>query len=108
LDTLSISLFEEILITIIVVLIMLRNLRSSLLISAMLPIGVLGTFVVMKITGVDANIMALGGIAIAIGTMVDISIVFVENMNQHLEQAGPGEDRAKIVRKATAEVAPAV
>lgn len=108
LDTLSRSLAQEILITIIVVLIMLRNLRSSLLISAMLPIGVLGTFVVMKLTGVDANIMALGGIAIAIGTMVDISIVFVENMNQHLEEADPGESRAKIVRNATAEVAPAV
>jgi len=108
LDTLSTSLLEEILITIIVVLIMLRNLRTSLLISSMLPIGVLGTFVVMKMTGVDANIMALGGIAIAIGTMVDISIVFVENMNQHLERAGPGEDRAVIVRRATAEVAPAV
>lgn len=108
LDTLSKSLFEEILITIIVVLIMLRNLRSSLLISALLPIGVLGTFVVMKATGVDANIMALGGIAIAIGTMVDIGIVFVENMNQHLERAGPGDSRSVVVRRATAEVAPAV
>lgn len=108
LDTLSKSLLEEILITIIVVLIMLRDLRSSLLISAMLPIGVLGTFVVMKLTGVDANIMALGGIAIAIGTMVDVSIVFVENMAQHLERAGPGESRVRLVRQATAEVAPAV
>ncbi len=108
LATLSTSLAQQILITIIVVLIMLRNLRSSLLISAVLPVGVLGTFVVMKLTGVDANIIALGGIAIAIGTMVDISIVFVENMNQHIDQAGPGESRAKIVRKATAEVAPAV
>jgi len=108
LDTLSTSLFEEILITIIVVLIMLRNLRSSLLISAMLPLGVLATFVVMKLTGVDANIMALGGIAIAIGTMVDISIVFVENMNQHLDSAGPDANRAVVVRRATAEVAPAV
>ncbi len=108
LDTLSTALFQEILITIIVVLIMLRNLRSSLLISAMLPIGVLGTFVVMKFTGVDANIMALGGIAIAIGTMVDIGIVFVENMNQYLERAGPGEDRSAVIRRAAAEVAPAV
>ncbi|RLB53959.1 MAG: AcrB/AcrD/AcrF family protein, partial [Deltaproteobacteria bacterium] len=108
LDTLSTSLFQEILITIIVVLIMLRNLRSSLLISAMLPLGVLGTFVMMKLTGVDANIMALGGIAIAIGTMVDISIVFVENINQHLDEAKPGEDRAVVVRRSAAEVAPAV
>lgn len=108
LGTLSTALFQEILITIIVVLIMLRNLRSSMLISAMLPLGVLGAFVVMKVTGVDANIMALGGIAIAIGTMVDIGIVFVENMNQHLEDAAPGDDRAAVVRRAAAEVAPAV
>ncbi len=108
LDTLSTALYEEILITIIVVLIMLRNLRSSVLISAMLPLGVLAAFVVMKLTGVDANIMALGGIAIAIGTMVDIGIVFVENMNQHLERAGPTDNRPAVVRRAAAEVAPAV
>ncbi len=108
LETLSTALYQQILITIIVVLIMLRNLRSSLLISALLPLGVLGAFVVMKISGVDANIMALGGIAIAIGTMVDIGIVFVENISQHLDEAGPGDDRAVVVRRAAAEVAPAV
>jgi len=108
LDTLSTALLHEIVITILVVLIMLRNLRSSLLISGMLPLGVLATFVLMKVTGVDANIMALGGIAIAIGTMVDIGIVFVENMNQHLQRAGPDDDRAVVVRRAAAEVAPAV
>lgn len=108
LDTLSTALWQQILITIIVVLIMLRNLRSSVLISAMLPVGVLGTFVVMKVAKVDANIMALGGIAIAIGTMVDIGIVFVENINQHIERASPGTSRAVLVRRATAEVAPAV
>lgn len=110
LATLSTALIEEILLTIIVVLIMLRNLRSSLLISAMLPLGVLATFIVMKLTGVDANIMALGGIAIAIGTMVDIGIIFVENINQHLD-ADPdvsGSERATVVRRAAAEVAPAV
>ncbi len=108
LETLSTALFEEILITIIVVLVMLRNLRSSLLISSMLPLGVLGAFIFMKYTGVDANIMALGGIAIAIGTMVDISIIFVENTAQHLDRAPPDADRAKLIRRATAEVAPAV
>src|SRR5690606_20882391 len=90
------------------VLIMLRNLRSSMLISLMLPLGVLAAFVVMKISGVDANIMALGGIAIAIGTMVDIGIVFVENINQHLDEASPSMPRAVVVRRAAAEVAPAV
>lgn len=88
LSTLSTALYQEILITVIVVLIMLRNLRSSLLISAMLPLGVLGTFIIMKLSGVDANIMALGGIAIAIGTMVDIGIVFVENINRQLGEQG--------------------
>ncbi len=119
LGTLSTSLYQQILITIIVVLVMLRNLRSSLLISSIVPLGVLGTFVVMKATGVDANIMALGGIAIAIGTMVDIGIVFVENIEQHLEkiggEGGRGEggvgsraEREGATRRAAAEVAPAV
>ncbi|MCP4604694.1 MAG: efflux RND transporter permease subunit [Proteobacteria bacterium] len=108
LETLSTALFEEILISIIVVLVMLRNLRSSILISSMLPLGVLGTFVIMKIAGVDANIMALGGIAIAIGTMVDISIIFVENISQHVDKAPPEADRAAVIRRAAGEVAPAV
>lgn len=106
--TLSTALYEQILIAIIVVLVMLRNLRSSVLISAMLPLGVLTAFVAMKLSGVDANVMALAGIAIAIGTMVDIAIVFVENMNQHLDRASPDADRRTIVRAAAVEVAPAV
>jgi len=108
LGTLSTSLYQQILITIIVVLVMLRNLRSSMLISSILPLGVLGTFVVMKATGVDANIMALGGIAIAIGTMVDIGIVFVENIEQHLEGVESRAEREVATRRAAAEVAPAV
>ncbi len=108
LGTLSTALAQQILITLIVVLVMLRNLRSSILISAILPLGVLGTFIVMKISGVDANIMALGGVAIAIGTMVDIGIVFVENMDQHLSAVQGEAQRATAVRKAAAEVAPAV
>jgi len=108
LGTLSTSLYQQILITIIVVLVMLRNLRSSMLISSILPLGVLGTFVVMKATGVDANIMALGGIAIAIGTMVDIGIVFVENIEQHLQGVESRAEREGATRRAAAEVAPAV
>jgi Cu(I)/Ag(I) efflux system membrane protein CusA/SilA len=106
LGTLSTALYQQILITIIVVLIMLRNLRSSMLISSMLPLGVLAAFVLMKVSGVDANIMALGGIAI--GTMVDIGIVFVENTNHHLDTASPDTPRAMVVRRAAAEVAPAI
>lgn len=107
LETLSTALWQALLITLIVVLVMLRNLRSSFLISLTLPLGVLAAFVTMKITGVDANIMALAGVAIAIGTMVDIGIVFIENIQQHLER-DEGEPRLVIVRRAAAEVAPAV
>jgi len=106
--TLSTSLWQEILITVIVVLVMLRNLRSSLLISSILPLGVLLALVAMRYAGVDANIMALGGIAIAIGTMVDMGIVFTENIVQHLDEAPPDADRAAVVKRAAAEVAPAV
>ncbi len=108
LGTLSNALFEQILVTLIVVLILLRNLRSSILITSVLPLGVLGAFLAMKWTGVDANIMALAGIAIAIGTMVDMGIIFAENITAHLRRAGPGDDRALLVAHAAAEVAPAV
>ncbi len=107
-ETLTEALYLEILITILVVLVMLRDLRSSLVISAILPLGVLVALVVMRQGGVDANIMALGGIAIAIGTMVDMGIVLTENVVQHLERAGPDESRASGVKRAVAEVAPAV
>ncbi len=108
LSTLSTALFQQILVTIIVVLVMLRNLRSSILISSVLPLAVLGAFLAMKWSHVDANIMALAGIAIAIGTMVDMSIVFTENIVEHLGRASPSDDRAKVVAHAAAEVAPAV
>lgn len=108
LATLSTALLQQILVTVIVVLVILRNLRTSLLISAILPLAVLGTFVAMKYAGVDANIMALAGIAIAIGTMVDIAIVFVENIVKHLDEAPADVRRSRVVRDAAAEVAPAV
>ncbi len=79
------------LVTIIVVLIMVLHLRSSLLISAMLPLAVLVTFIAMKSFGVDANIVALSGIAIAIGTVVDVGIVLTENILKHLDEALAGE-----------------
>jgi Cu(I)/Ag(I) efflux system membrane protein CusA/SilA len=108
LDTLSTALFQQILVTVIIVLVMLRNLRSSLLISAVLPLAVLAAFITMKATGVDANIMALAGIAIAIGTMVDMGIVFTENIVTHLANAPADKSRARVIAHATAEVAPAV
>ncbi len=108
LGTLSTALLQQILVTVIVVLIMLRNLKSSILISGVLPLAVLAAFVAMKWTGVDANIMALAGIAIAIGTMVDMGIVFTENIVEHLRKAPKDSTRGRIVAHAAAEVAPAV
>jgi Cu(I)/Ag(I) efflux system membrane protein CusA/SilA len=108
LGTLSTALAQQVLITIIVVLLLLRNLKSSLLISAVLPLGILGAFIAMRYTGVDANVMALSGIAIAIGAMVDMGIVFTENVVARLRDAPAGVPRAVVVRRAAAEVAPAV
>lgn len=87
--TLESSLTHEVLICIIVVLILVLNLRASVVIATMLPLAVLCTFVVMKVCGVEANIVALSGIAIAIGVMVDVGVVFMENVVRHVQ----GEDR---------------
>src|SRR5690554_6604272 len=83
--TLESALTLEILITIIVVIVIVLNLRASVIISSILPVGVLLTFIIMRYTGVDANIVALSGIAIVIGIMIDIGVVFVENIIRHME-----------------------
>ncbi|MBV1857986.1 MAG: efflux RND transporter permease subunit, partial [Nannocystaceae bacterium] len=108
LDTLSTALIQQLLITVLVVLLAMRHLRSSLLVTVVLPLGVLSTFVLMKATGVDANVMALAGIAIAIGTMVDMGIVFTENIVRHVQAAPPGSDTAAAVRAGASEVSGAV
>jgi Cu(I)/Ag(I) efflux system membrane protein CusA/SilA len=108
LGTLNSALTGEILVTIIVVLIMVMHLRSSILISGLLPLAVLMCFIAMKVFGVDANIVALSGIAIAIGTMVDMGIVVTENILKHLAEAAPGEDRLEVILRATREVGSAV
>ncbi len=108
LGTLNSALTHEILVTIIIVLIMVMHLRSSILISGLLPLAVLMCFVAMKLFGVDANIVALSGIAIAIGTMVDMGIVITENIIRHLDEADPGEDRLEVVLRASKEVGSAV
>jgi len=108
LSTLNDALVGEILVTLIVVLLMVRHLRSSLLIAGLLPAAVLICFIAMKLGGVEANIVALSGIAIAIGTMVDMGIVVSENILRHLaEDAGGGKPRGRVL-KATREVAGAV
>lgn len=106
--TLQEALTLEILITIIVVILMLLNLKSSLLVSGTLPVAVLMCFIAMKYFGVDANIVALSGIAIAIGTMVDMGIVLTESMVKRVEEAPPEEDLMTSIYEATIEVASAV
>jgi Cu(I)/Ag(I) efflux system membrane protein CusA/SilA len=108
LDTLNNALIQQVLVTIIVVLVMVFHLRSSLLISLMLPTTVLFSFIAMKVFGVDANVVALAGIAIAIGTVVDMGIVLTENILNHLKEAGPGERRIDVIHHASAEVGSAV
>ncbi len=108
LGTLNSAIIEEVIITIIVIVVMVTHLRSSILISSVLPLAVLISFIAMKVFGVDANIVSLSGIAIAIGTVVDMGIIICENILKHLDSADPGEDRLKVVFRASSEVGSAV
>ena len=112
LGTLEFALEHEILISIIVVIILVVNIRASIIISSLLPLGVLMTFIVMRNFGVDANVVALSGIAIAIGVMVDVGIVFTENILRHLElpenQELNGKQLLEVIYKASTEVASAI
>ncbi len=108
LGTLNTALTEEILVTIIVVIVLVMHLRSSILISGLLPLAVLMCFIAMKIGGIDANIVALSGIAIAIGTMVDMGIIICENILKHLDEAGPEDNKLEVVFRASSEVGSAV
>ncbi|MGC8657438.1 MAG: efflux RND transporter permease subunit [Desulfomonilaceae bacterium] len=108
LDTLNKALHEEILVCIIVVIVMMNNILGSLLISSVLPLAVLFTFIVMKFAGVDANIMALSGIAIAIGVMVDMGIILCENILKRIEEAPEDARMFDIVHASAVEVGGAV
>jgi Cu(I)/Ag(I) efflux system membrane protein CusA/SilA len=108
LGTLENAVRQQILVTIIVVILMVLHLRSAALISGVLPLAVLFSFICMRFSGVDANVVALSGIAIAIGTIVDMGIVLTENILKHLDDADPGADRLEVVYRACAEVAGAV
>ncbi len=112
LGTLEEALSLETLISILVVIVLVLNLRASFLISSLLPVGVLMTFILMRHFGVDANIVALSGIAIAIGVMVDVGIVFTENIVRHLdmkENIGVhGRKLLTVIYDGTIEVASAV
>lgn len=111
--TLESSLIEEILICIIVIIVLVLNLRASVIIASLLPIAVLATFILMKYTGISANIVALSGIAIAIGVMVDVGTVFVENIIRHMEipenkNSKRGKPLLLIIKKAIKEVSGAL
>ena len=108
LDTLSLALILEVLITILIVVVMVYNLRASLLISGLLPVAILMVFIAMKLFGVDANIVALSGIAIAIGTMVDLGVILSENILRHLEQRKADQTTDEVVYVATTEVSGAI
>ncbi|PHI21215.1 cation transporter [Lewinellaceae bacterium SD302] len=106
--TLQEAISLQVLITVIVIVLMLLNLKSSLLVAGSLPVAVLMCFVAMRYFGVDANIVALSGIAIAIGTMVDMGIVLSESMVNRLEEAPPEESLFTSIYESTVEVASAV
>ncbi len=108
LGTLNSALFEQVLITTIVVIVMASQLGLSLLISVVMPLAVLFAFIAMKLFGVEANIVSLSGIAIAIGTIVDMGIILCQNIVQHLEEAPPDESRLEVIYRATSEVGSAV
>ena len=112
--TLTEALFQETLITIVVVVLFLLHFRASMVIAITLPMAVLMSFIAMKLFGVDANIMSLAGIAIAIGTMVDMGIIILENIYEGLSKwesdgsPGGAQQRLSVIRDSAAEVVPAV
>ncbi|MDG2255583.1 MAG: efflux RND transporter permease subunit [Opitutaceae bacterium] len=108
LGTLESAVRQQILVTIIVVVAMMLHLRSAAIISGVLPLAVLFAFIGMKLFKIDANVVALSGIAIAIGTIVDMGVVLVENILRHLNDAPRKEDRLEVVYRACSEVGGAV
>ena len=106
--TLNRTLIEEALIVAVVCVVFLLHVRSALVAILMLPVGVLMAFIVMRAQGVNANIMSLGGIAIAIGAMVDAAIVMIENAHKHLERATPDTPRLTSLVNACKEVGPSL
>ncbi len=107
-DTLKEKLLEEMIVVALIAIIFLLHLPSSLVAIFTLPAGVLISFIIMKAMGINANIMSLGGIAIAIGVMVDASVVMVENAHKHLERNRGEKSHAEIISGAAREVGPAL
>jgi Cu(I)/Ag(I) efflux system membrane protein CusA/SilA len=107
-ETLKHTLLEESLIVALVCVVFLMHVRSALVAILMLPVGVLIAFIAMRLLGMNSNLMSLGGIAIAIGAMVDAAIVMIENAHKHLERLKEGESRFEAMLAACKEVGPAL
>ncbi len=107
-DTLKATLIEESAIVALVCVLFLLHVRSALVAIITLPVGVLIAFICMRWLGLSSNIMSLGGIAIAVGAMVDAAIVMIENAHKHLERARPEQNRTEVLIAAAVEVGPAL
>jgi copper/silver efflux system protein len=107
-ETLRRTLLEESLVVALVCIVFLLHVRSALVAILMLPVGILISFMAMRWLGLGSNIMSLGGIAIAIGAMIDAAIVMIENAHKHLERAPPDKPRLEILVEAASEVGPAL
>ncbi|WP_283949790.1 efflux RND transporter permease subunit [Limobrevibacterium gyesilva] len=107
-ETLKHTLLEESVIVALVCVVFLLHLRSALVAILMLPVGILIAVVLLHALGFSSNIMSLGGIAIALGAMVDAAIVMIENAHKHLERAPPGSSRLKVLTAAAVEVGPSL
>lgn len=106
-ETLEAKLIEEFLVVALVCAVFLFHMRSSAVVILSLPVGILAAFIVMKMQGINANIMSLGGIAIAIGAMVDAAIVMIENVHKHIEKEPlTDENRWRVMADAATEVGP--
>ena len=106
-DNLNGKLIEEFIVVALVCVLFLFHLRSALVVVFSLPVGILVAFIIMESQGMNANIMSLGGIAIAIGAMVDAAIVMIENVHKHMEHTEvTDENRWEVMRKAASEVGP--
>ncbi len=106
--TLKETLIEECLIVALICIVFLLHIRSALAAIVTLPIGVLMAFIIMHQQGLNSNIMSLGGIAIAIGAMIDGALVMIENAHKHLEESNGQKDHWQIIYEAAAEVGPAI
>jgi Cu(I)/Ag(I) efflux system membrane protein CusA/SilA len=107
-ETLKKTLTEESVVVALVCIVFLLHVRSALVAILMLPVGILMAFAAMKALGIGSNIMSLGGIAIAIGAMIDAAIVMIENAHKHLERAPPDKPRIDVLIDAASEVGPAL